>query len=110
RNYLIFFPLKPLLNQPFSHEFFRQLALRLSFILQLLIALLIKITGGVGSMYFVYQVNLPIGFSKFILGINQDQATLGRHFCSTLKHLLVVTFFLLLFFFLIYFPSLYLFP
>src|SRR5690606_30648152 len=82
---LALFALKTILHKPFAYEFLGQLALGLTLFLQPVISVCIEIAGRIGGMNLINQINLTIDFTKFILGVNQNQTSLLGHFPTALK-------------------------
>ena len=76
-----------MLYEPLTYKLLGELFLGFALGQALLVAVSIEITAGIGSMYFVYQINLIAFLAKLIFGIHKNQSMLGRNLLATSKEL-----------------------
>ena len=77
--------LEAVLDEPLADEFLGELLLLFATLEALFVAVGIEVTGGVGRVDLVDEVDLTILLPEFVLRVDEDQATLTCHLLTTLE-------------------------
>ena len=73
------------LNEPFTHKFFRELLLLLSGGLTFIKAFSDEVARRVGRMDFIHEANLAIEQTEFVFGINQNEVVFSGNLSAPLE-------------------------